>query len=135
MQVEAVALMGAARWRNEAGVRCRVVDWLQNATGLATLYDFAKQRPYASAGVGKFVNRPEVKAALGARPDVTWEECSDAVGAAMHEDVMKSVLPEVEALLRQTRVLLYQGIRDLRDGVVSQEAWMKELIHSIGGSS
>jgi vitellogenic carboxypeptidase-like protein len=33
----------------------------------------------------------------------------------------------VEALLRQTRVLLYQGIRDLRDGVVSQEAWMKEL--------
>ncbi|KAF6992268.1 hypothetical protein CFC21_009279 [Triticum aestivum] len=45
----------------------------------------------------------------------------------MHEDVMKSVLPEVEALLQQTRVLLYQGIRDLRDGVVSQEAWMKEL--------
>ncbi|EMS52801.1 Serine carboxypeptidase-like 50 [Triticum urartu] len=64
---------------------------------------------------------------LGVRPDVTWEECSDAVGAAMHEDIMKSVLPEVEALLRQTRVLLYQGIRDLRDGVVSQEAWMKEL--------
>uniref|UniRef100_A0ACD5TD67 Uncharacterized protein n=1 Tax=Avena sativa TaxID=4498 RepID=A0ACD5TD67_AVESA len=45
----------------------------------------------------------------------------------MHEDIMKSVKPEVEALLRQTRVLLYQGIRDLRDGVVSQEAWMKGL--------
>ena len=30
-----MVLMGAARWRKEAGVRCRVVDWLQNATGLA----------------------------------------------------------------------------------------------------
>ncbi|XP_048551571.1 serine carboxypeptidase-like 50 [Triticum urartu] len=127
LQAEAVALTKAARWREASDARGRVLDRLQNATGLATLYDYAKQRPYASAGVGKFVNRPEVKAALGARPDVTWEECSDAVGAAMHEDIMKSVLPEVEALLRQTRVLLYQGIRDLRDGVVSQEAWMKEL--------
>ncbi|XP_020151287.1 serine carboxypeptidase-like 50 [Aegilops tauschii subsp. strangulata] len=127
MQAEAVALTEAARWREAADARARVLDWLQNATGLATLYDFAKQRPYASAGVEKFLNRAEVKAALGALPDVTWEGCSDAVGEAMYEDVMKSVLPEVDALLRQTRVLLYQGIRDLRDGVVSQEAWIKEL--------
>ncbi|KAF6992297.1 hypothetical protein CFC21_009302 [Triticum aestivum] len=127
LQAEAVALTEAARWREAADARGRVLDLLQNATGLATLYDFAKQRPYASAGVGKFLNRAEVKAALGALPDVTWEGCSDAVGEAMYEDVMKSVLPEVEALLRQTRVLLYQGIRDLRDGVVSQEAWIKDL--------
>nr|XP_040257410.1 serine carboxypeptidase-like 50 [Aegilops tauschii subsp. strangulata] len=46
----------------------------------------------------------------------------------MHDDMMKSVKPEVEALLRRrTRVLLYQGIRDPWIGVVSQEAWMKEL--------
>ncbi|CAM0953543.1 unnamed protein product [Alopecurus aequalis] len=127
LQATAVALTEAARWREAADARGKVLSWLQNATGLATLYDYAKQRPYATDAVGKFVNRAEVKAALGARRDVVWEECSDAVGAAMHEDVMKSVKPEVEALLRQTRVLLYQGIRDLRDGVVSQEAWMKDL--------
>jgi vitellogenic carboxypeptidase-like protein len=35
------------------------------------------------------------------------------------------VLPQVESLLRSTaRVLLYQGVRDLRDGVVSTEAWL-----------
>jgi vitellogenic carboxypeptidase-like protein len=127
MQAAAVALTEAARWREASDARGKVLSWLQNATGLATLYDYAKQRPYATDAVGKFVNRAEVKAALGARQDVVWEKCSDAVGAAMHEDVMKSVKPEVEALLRQTRVLLYQGIRDLRDGVVSQEAWMREL--------
>uniref|UniRef100_A0A0E0HSJ8 Serine carboxypeptidase-like n=1 Tax=Oryza nivara TaxID=4536 RepID=A0A0E0HSJ8_ORYNI len=115
-------------WRTRrADTRELVLLLLENATGLATLFDAAKQRPYETGPVGKFVNRVEVKAALGARGDVEWEECSDAVGAAMHGDVMKSVKPKVEALLRGTRVLLYQGIRDLRDGVVSTEAWMREL--------
>ncbi|GJN01422.1 hypothetical protein PR202_ga18688 [Eleusine coracana subsp. coracana] len=59
---------------------------------------------------------PEVKAALGARGDVEWEECSDA----MHGDVMKSVRSQVEKVVQQRGyVLLYQEIRDLCDGVVS----------------
>ncbi|KAF0923584.1 hypothetical protein E2562_006579 [Oryza meyeriana var. granulata] len=127
LQARAVELTNAARWREAADARGLVLSWLENATGLATLYDAAKQRPYETEPVGKFVNRAEVKAALGARGDVEWEECSGTVGAAMHEDVMKSVKAEVEALLRGTRVLLYQGIRDLRDGVVSTEAWMREV--------
>ncbi|KAK1698545.1 hypothetical protein QYE76_015242 [Lolium multiflorum] len=128
LQAAAVALAESAQWRDAADARGEVLSWLRNATGLATLYDYAKQRPYATDAVGAFVNRAEVKAALGAREDVVWEECSGAVGDAMHEDVMKSVKTEVELLLRRrTRVLLYQGVRDLRDGVVSQEAWMREL--------
>ncbi|KAK1698544.1 hypothetical protein QYE76_015241 [Lolium multiflorum] len=129
MQAEAVGLAEAARWREASDARGRALSWLENATGLATLYDYAKRRPYASAAVGKLVNRAEAKAALGARPDVVWEECNGMVRAAMHEDIMKSVKPEVEAVLRRgrTRVLLYQGIRDLRIGVVPTEAWLKEL--------
>ncbi|KAL6848734.1 hypothetical protein ACP4OV_021317 [Aristida adscensionis] len=124
LQAEAVALARAARWREAADARGAVLARLQNMTGLATLYDAAKQRPYQTAPVAAFLDRPEAKAALGAGAGVAWEECSGAVAAAMHEDVMKSVRPEVEALLRRTRVLLYQGIRDLRDGVVSTEAWL-----------
>nr|BAK06757.1 predicted protein [Hordeum vulgare subsp. vulgare] len=128
LQAEALALARAARWREASDARGRVRSWLLNATGLATLYDLARQRPYATAAVGRFVNRAEVKAALGARRDVAWEQCSRAVRDAMHEDMMKSVKPEVEALLRRrTRLLLYQGIRDPWIGVVSQAAWMKEL--------
>lgn len=127
LQAEAVKLTNAGRWREAADARGRVLSRLQNMTGLATLYDAAKQRPYQTGPVGAFLNRAEAKAALGARGDVGWEECSHAVGAAMHEDVMKSVRPEVESLLRRTRVLLYQGIRDLRDGVVSTEAWLSEV--------
>ncbi|RCV16352.1 hypothetical protein SETIT_3G131300v2 [Setaria italica] len=124
LQAEAVALTRAERWREASDARGRVLSRLQNMTGLATLYDAAKQRPYQTEPVAAFLNRAEAKAALGARGDVAWEECSDAVGAAMHADVMRSVRPEAESLLRRTRVLLYQGVRDLRDGVVSTEAWL-----------
>uniref|UniRef100_A0A0D9Y555 Carboxypeptidase n=1 Tax=Oryza glumipatula TaxID=40148 RepID=A0A0D9Y555_9ORYZ len=113
LQARAVGLTNAARWSEAADARELVLSLLENATGLATLFDAAKQRPYETGPVGKFVNRAEVKAALGARTDVEWEDCSDTVGAAMHGDVMKSVKPG--------------GIRDLRDGVVSTEAWMREL--------
>ena len=66
----------AARWREASDSRGRVRSWLQNATGLATLYDLGRQRPYATAAVARFVNRAEVKAALGVRRDVAWEQCS-----------------------------------------------------------
>ncbi|OEL23283.1 Serine carboxypeptidase-like 50 [Dichanthelium oligosanthes] len=127
LQAEAVSLTREERWAEAADARGRVLSRLQNMTGLATLYDAAKQLPYQAGPVGAFLNRAEAKAALGARAEVAWEECSDAVGAAMHADVMKSVVPQVESLLRRTRVLLYQGIRDLRDGVVSTEAWLAEV--------
>ncbi|KAJ1264273.1 hypothetical protein BS78_09G250400 [Paspalum vaginatum] len=125
LQAAAVSLTLAERWGEASDARARVLSRLQNLTGLATLYDVAKQRPYAAEPVGAFLNRAEAKAALGARAGPAWEECSDAVGAAMHADVMRSVRPEVESLLRRTRVLLYQGVRDLRDGVVSTEAWLE----------
>nr|XP_040254892.1 serine carboxypeptidase-like 50 [Aegilops tauschii subsp. strangulata] len=76
LQAEAVVLTELARWREASDARGRVRSWLQNATGLATLYDLGRQRPYATAAVARFVNRAEVKAALGARRDVAWEQCS-----------------------------------------------------------
>ncbi|CAD6256351.1 unnamed protein product [Miscanthus lutarioriparius] len=123
LQSEAVSLTLAEQWVAAADARL-VLSWLQNMTGLTTLYDYANHRDYATDAVGTFLNRAEAKSALGARGYVAWEECSDAVGTAMHGDVMRSVVPQAESLLRRTRMLLYQGVRDLRDGVVSTEAWL-----------
>ncbi|KAJ6353829.1 hypothetical protein OIU76_002786 [Salix suchowensis] len=46
---------------------------------------------------------------------------------ALHEDLMKSVKYMVEFLVKNTKVLLYQGHLDLRVGVVSTEAWIKTM--------
>ncbi|KAF8662399.1 hypothetical protein HU200_055979 [Digitaria exilis] len=131
LQAEAVSLTMAERWVEAAAAKERVLLALETMTGLATLYDVARQRPYQTAPVAVFVNRPEVKAALGVRRDgARWVMCSGAVRAAMESDVMKSALPEMETILmrrRGTRVLLYQGVRDLMDTVAATEAWMGEL--------
>ena len=79
------------------------------------------------------MNDADVRAALGVRGDAPSELVSPAVEAALHDDVMKSAKRGVEALLRgpaapsSTRVLLYEGIRDAQVGVVSVEAWLREL--------
>nr|CAD1823847.1 unnamed protein product [Ananas comosus var. bracteatus] len=127
LQGAAVNLTLAEKWAEASDARAKVLDWLQNTTGLATLFDLTKKKPYQTAIVGEFLNRDEVKEALGVPKELTWEECSAEVAEAMHEDVMKSVKSMVEELLTKVRVLLYQGVFDLRDGVVSTEAWVREM--------
>ncbi|KAF6158476.1 hypothetical protein GIB67_022073 [Kingdonia uniflora] len=88
----------------------------QNMTGLATLYDLRRKTGYETDLVDKFLNIEEVQKGLGVGKKTLWEDCSEVVGIALHEDVMKSVKFMVEELVKKTRVLLYQGQFDLRDG-------------------
>ncbi|XP_062232662.1 serine carboxypeptidase-like 50 [Phragmites australis] len=131
LQAEAVALTRAEHWREASDARARVLSWLRNATGLASLFDVDTRQQLdldlGVAALGELLNRPEAKAALRARANVAWELCADAVVVALHDDVMKSAKREAEALLRQTRVLLYEGVRDLQDGVVAADAWLREV--------
>ena len=73
------------------------------------------------------MNQREAKRVLGVSETVRFEECSDEVEDVLRADVMKSVKFMVEYALERTQVLLYQGMLDLRDGVVSTEEWMKTM--------
>ncbi|KAB1205810.1 Serine carboxypeptidase-like 50 [Morella rubra] len=126
-QWEAVKLTKARNWTEAANARTRVLDLLGEMTGLATLYDFTRKEPYKTELVTQFLQNKEVKRALGVNETLVFEDCSEIVGDALHEDVMKSVKYMVEFLVKKTKVLLYQGHFDLRDGVVSTEAWMKTM--------
>ncbi|EEF36361.1 Vitellogenic carboxypeptidase, putative [Ricinus communis] len=126
-QLKAVEFVKMRNWSEATNARNRVLDLLQNMTGLATLYDFTRKVPYKTRLVTKLLQSVEVKAALGANESITFDECSDVVGDALHEDVMKSVKYMVELLVKKSKVLLYQGFSDLRDGVVSTEAWVKTM--------
>lgn len=127
LQVEAVGLVKEGNWSEATNARNRVLNLLQNMTGLATLYDFRRLIPYRTSLVSKFMEHEEVKKALKVNVSMVYEECSDVVGDVLHEDVMKSVKYMVEYLVKKSKVLLYQGQCDLRDGVVSVEAWVKKM--------
>lgn len=127
LQGNAAALVRAGKWSEAADARGLALGWLQNVTGLVTLYDIRRKRPYAKAKLAVFLNREEVKVALGAGKETTWVECNDAVRAAMKGEMMRSVKFMVEEAVGSVRVLLYQGMFDLKDGVASTEAWMREM--------
>nr|KYP60911.1 Serine carboxypeptidase-like 50 [Cajanus cajan] len=126
-QLEAVRLTQLGNWSEATDARSKVLTMLEDMTGLATLYDYTRKVPYREDLVEKFLNIAEVKKALGVNESFVYEVCSDVVGAALHADVMKSVKYMVEHLVRRSRVLLYQGEYDLRDGVVQTEVWVKTM--------
>lgn len=127
LQDVAVDLTKRGNWSEAADARNRVWEMLENVTDLATLYDFRRLVPYKTSLVTKFLNQNEVKSALGVDESIAYEECSDVVKKVLHGDVMKSVRYKVEYLVKNTKVLLYQGQCDLRDGVVSTEAWVRKM--------
>ncbi|XP_078445781.1 serine carboxypeptidase-like 50 [Wolffia australiana] len=128
LQEEAARLAATKDWGRATDARNRALEYLNNSTGLATLFDLRRKKPYETELLAKFLAAAPVKAALGAKEGIEWEECSRLVAKALHEDVMKSAKPAVEGLLRggEVKMLLYQGMFDLRDGVLSTERWLKE---------
>ncbi|XP_068658374.1 serine carboxypeptidase-like 50 [Aristolochia californica] len=127
LQIEAVRLTREEKWQEAREARNKVLDALLNMTGLPTLYDFRRQKPYETQMVTDFLQNEEVKKVLGAKGNIVFEVCSDTVDGALSEDVMKSVKFMVESLVRKSKVLLYQGQFDLQDGVVSTEAWVQQM--------
>ncbi|XP_074309402.1 serine carboxypeptidase-like 50 [Silene latifolia] len=128
-QKNVVELIEDEKWGEATNARNKVLRMLQNMTGLATLYDVRRKTPYETELVEQFLRDEEVRKALAVnKKSKVFEECSDEVGNALHEDVMKSVKYKLEYLLKKrVKVLLYQGGDDLRDGVVSVEAYLKKL--------
>ncbi|KAL9241938.1 hypothetical protein vseg_015990 [Gypsophila vaccaria] len=130
VQREVVELIDEKKWAEATNKRSSLLAMLQNMTGLATLYDLRRKIPYETSLVEEFLRDVGVRKALGVTgKSGVFEECSDAAADALHEDVMKSVKYKVEYILQESevKVLLYQGQTDLRDGVVSVEAYMKKL--------
>ncbi|KAF0906797.1 hypothetical protein E2562_012582 [Oryza meyeriana var. granulata] len=129
MQARAVSLVNSKKWVAARRERSKIIAFLENVTGVATSFNYARQQPYPTRPLRDFLNTGEAKAALCARSDVEWVRGSEAVSEALADDIMKSAMGNVEAVLASngTRVLLFQGVFDLHSGPASVEVWVREL--------
>ncbi|MED6137667.1 hypothetical protein PIB30_067044, partial [Stylosanthes scabra] len=130
-QLEVVKLTETLQWGKATDAGGRLTAKLQNMTGLATLYGYPwKDQPYHYQDwVTQFLNIAEVKKALGVNESQVFKASSIEVGAALHDDIPKSVKFMVEELLKSNRirVLIDQGQYDLVAGPVHTEAWVKNM--------
>lgn len=127
LESEAALLAKNGKYRKATEARTKVLNTLQNMTGLPTLYDYTRVTSYETPLVDKLLNNVELKRAMKAKDSIKFARCSDVVADVLKEDVMKSEKANVEFLVKNTRVLLYQGANDLRDGVASTSAWVKKM--------
>ncbi|XP_059446511.1 serine carboxypeptidase-like 50 [Corylus avellana] len=129
LQRVAINLTKMGKWREATNARSHVLSMLKRMIGLATLHDFSKKdHPYETEMVFDFLRKGDVKKALGVKETLVQDVCSDDVATALHDDFMKSVKFMVEFLVKRSKVLLYEGHLDMRDSVVSTEAWVKKFI-------
>ncbi|KAF3586802.1 hypothetical protein F2Q69_00026749 [Brassica cretica] len=126
-QEVSISLAKAQKWREAADTRLELLSRLGNMTGLATLYNTERTIPYRMDLVADLLNQREAKRVLGVSETMRFEECSDEVRDILWGDLMKSVKFMVEYAVERTNVLLYQGMLDLRVGLVSTEEWMKTM--------
>ncbi|KAG0588589.1 hypothetical protein KC19_2G254600 [Ceratodon purpureus] len=89
--------------------------------------------PCAPDNVYPFLNSPQVKAALHARADINWTECSRVVGANYTiPDYTRSMLPLYRELLTKgIRIWVYSGDTDGVVPTTSTRYWLAKLNLSI----
>jgi len=84
---------------------------------------------YDFSGVGKFLARPEVRAALNIRPDAgQWQSCNFKVNHMFMGDWMKDYQTQIPDLLANgIKVLIYAGDQDFICNWLGNQAWTKAM--------
>lgn len=107
-------------------------DYIASTSGV-NLYDARLLSPYSfESEIQTWANTPQAKRALHLPLNATWktsEEYEAAAGESLNEDLMVSYAKEVALILDHYRVpvLLYQGQFDVKDGPISNQAWIRNL--------
>lgn len=118
----------AKLWGKAVDLRQEMEDFVKNVSAINP-YDVRTTEPYdwMELRMQTFFDLNETKDLLHIPRDLRFGT-SPEVKLNLRDDIMQSQKPRIESLLRAgIRVLLYQGQFDWKDGVVSNEAWIRAL--------
>eukprot|EP00884_Botryococcus_braunii_P007980 jgi/Botrbrau1/17183/Bobra.0157s0074.1 len=139
LQQRSRALIGWCRgwtgqWQEAHTQRLMLIEFLTVSGGLGTTLDVRRYEGYDGKNtVREYLNRPEVKEALGVASEVEWIRKNPCVKIAMYADNLKSAKPLLPDILANVPVLLYQAVHCVQEqptsktGVASNEAWIYDL--------
>ncbi|CAK9019538.1 unnamed protein product [Durusdinium trenchii] len=123
---KAHAAVRAEHWAEAAEWRSAMEDLVKNVS-LINPYDVRTTVQYSWDAMQKFFDQNSTKDLLHI-PRALHFGTAPEVKENLKADIMKSQKPHVETLLGAgVRLLLYQGQFDWKDGVVSNEAWIRSL--------
>eukprot|EP00611_Tribonema_gayanum_P026394 TRINITY_DN627_c0_g3_i1.p1 TRINITY_DN627_c0_g3~~TRINITY_DN627_c0_g3_i1.p1 ORF type:complete len:544 (-),score=164.92 TRINITY_DN627_c0_g3_i1:674-2152(-) len=91
----------------------------------------APYEPCAQSYIVTYLNRPEVKAALHAKPTIRWQQCSNKVEYSQ-DDVRAPMMPYYTKLFAaspDTRILVFSGDDDAVCATSGTQWWVYDLGH------
>lgn len=104
-------------------------DYMATAYGALNVYDIRKIDPsFPAAPIANYLNRLDVQlsihaVAAGTTTPVNFVRCSPTVYDNLKTDILISFKNTVKKLTHHTKVLIYNGNFDLKDGPVGTVAW------------
>ncbi|KAF4677539.1 hypothetical protein FOL47_000927 [Perkinsus chesapeaki] len=117
------------RWLEALEARKSLEKLMQEESGGINLYDIRTTDDYGwqDERLEHFLNLPEVKATLHVPVDRSFKT-DEAVEAHLLEDIMMPMVHCLPPLLNaEVPVMLFEGDKDAKDGLISVEAWIPEL--------
>ncbi|KAF4687842.1 hypothetical protein FOZ60_003460 [Perkinsus olseni] len=123
-----LALQG--KWIEASQARDKLESLMTDQSGGVNLYDVRTTDDYSwqDDRLQYFLNLPQVKETLHV-PSSRSYGTVDAVGEHMSADIMKPMVHCLPPLLNaNVTVMLYEGQMDSKDGLISTEAWIPEMI-------
>jgi vitellogenic carboxypeptidase-like protein len=115
-------------WKAALDARESLFSIFQNASGNINVYDVRQgNHDYKRSPMYKLLNDAKTKVALNVGEDAVYGK-DWFLFPPIEEDIMKSAVDYFPSLLEAGyKVLLYQGQYDFRDGILSQNEWIKSL--------
>ncbi|GAB5356359.1 hypothetical protein AAMO2058_000283800 [Amorphochlora amoebiformis] len=117
----------ASRGEYAPALRFRVeMETVVSNTSGINVYDVRKFGSYNFTDIDRYMNLPETKELLNIPPNLVYK-LDPRVYKALENDIMRSNAWKFPLILQSVKVLLYQGQFDWKDGVVSNDLWIRSL--------
>jgi cathepsin A (carboxypeptidase C) len=92
------------------------------------VYDVRRTGEYSFPNIARYLDQPDVRAALHVSPDVgPWADTSDIVASILERGEQDSSAPLFPALFESIRVLIYNGVYDMDCNFMGTDAWLASL--------
>lgn len=125
---KAIVESGPVASRKADKICNKIEEYITAVSGGANVYDVRSIGDYDFSYIGRYLDKPEVRAALHVDPAApAWSDTSKRVGRLLEKGEQDSAADLYPPLFEQLPVLIYNGIYDMDCNFMGTDAWIGRL--------
>lgn len=106
----------------------KIEEYIFHVSGGANIYDIREAGEYSFPNIANYLNQPKVREALHVSPLVgLWNDTSEKVANILERGEQNSCAQLFPELLKNIRVLIYNGVYDMDCNFMGTDTWLKSI--------